>query len=110
MERRSLGIFLAAFAWAVWAMISQPAMADNIAAENSLRPEITSSIMMIEHLRAPDCASSKVVSTTVVQPPPDQSQKAERWVLDRCGKSASYIVEYLEPTPDRISYIVKEER
>ena len=88
---------------------SQEARADDVAAENSLRPEITNSIMTIEHLRAPDCAMPKIVSTAGIQPPPDESQKAELWKVDRCGKSASYVVEFLEPAPGRISYIVKEE-
>jgi hypothetical protein len=65
--------------------------------------------MTIERLRAPDCATPKIVATAAIQPPPDQSQKAERWEIDRCGKRASYVVEFLEAAPDRISYIVKEE-
>src|ERR1017187_2969273 len=64
------------------------------AADPAMKAEVTSSIMVVEKLRAPTCADPEVVNTAIVQKRADGGSAVERWTIDRCGKAVNYRVTY----------------
>ena len=58
------------------------------------RDDVAQTILIMDGPRGKECTERKIVKTEVIQAAQDKTPVAERWTLDRCGRSVNYIVKY----------------
>jgi hypothetical protein len=58
------------------------------------RDDVAQMIMIMDGPRGKECAERKIIKTEVIETAPDHTPAVERWTLDRCGRTANYLVKY----------------
>jgi hypothetical protein len=58
------------------------------------RDDVAQMIMIMDGPRGKECTERKIVKTEVIEAAQDKKPVAERWTLDRCGKTVYYLVKY----------------
>ncbi len=84
------------FTQRIAALLLAPLLAGSAAAADSAKPrdDVAQMIMIMDGPRGKECAERKVVKTEIIEAAPDKTPAVERWTLDRCGKSVTYLVKY----------------
>jgi len=92
----------AIFAQRIAALLLAPLLAGSAAAADSPKPrdDVAQMIMIMDGPRDKNCTERKIVKTETLDASQTKTGAAERWTLDRCGKTIHYLVKYAKGGKD----------